>query len=152
MRDEILYGLEDSEPRLLDRRRQASRAHRGRVARRVWTAPNCRVVEIGPDFDALWNHDGDVALPDAPIAEDDAATILYTSGTTGRPKGAVNTHRGILAMVRLQVFHGVRLMMKAAADAAARGVSLGWWRASRDGPAIWSTPRSSTSRVSTQAR
>jgi long-chain acyl-CoA synthetase len=32
-------------------------------------------------------------LPDVDIDPDDDATIFYTSGTTGRPKGAVGTHR-----------------------------------------------------------
>jgi len=124
VRDEILYGLADSEPKLLigDAKRLSRIA--GAALPNV-EGSEVRVVEIGRDFDALWNHDRAVALPDAQIAEDDAATILYTSGTTGQPKGAVNTHRGILAMVRLQVFHGVRMMMKAASDAAARGESLG---------------------------
>ncbi|NDU75369.1 AMP-binding protein [Actinomadura sp. DSM 109109] len=34
-------------------------------------------------------------LPDVPLAPEDEATIFYTSGTTGRPKGALGTHRNI---------------------------------------------------------
>jgi long-subunit acyl-CoA synthetase (AMP-forming) len=38
-------------------------------------------------------------MPDGPIDEDDPFVILYTSGTTGRPKGCITTHRGTIAQV-----------------------------------------------------
>ena len=39
-----------------------------------------------------------------PIDEDDPAVIFYTSGTTGRPKGAVSTHRNMIANLQNTVF------------------------------------------------
>jgi long-chain acyl-CoA synthetase len=38
--------------------------------------------------------------PATAIAEDDPWVILYTSGTTGRPKGCITTHRGTIAQVQ----------------------------------------------------
>jgi steroid-24-oyl-CoA synthetase len=40
-----------------------------------------------------WERLPDRAPPDVPLAPDDDATIFYTSGTTGHPKGALGTHR-----------------------------------------------------------
>jgi long-chain acyl-CoA synthetase len=40
---------------------------------------------------------GDVAMPPVDIAPDDLATMLYTSGSSGRAKGVPSTHRNILA-------------------------------------------------------
>jgi long-chain acyl-CoA synthetase len=37
--------------------------------------------------------DPDAVLPEVDIDPDDDATIMYTSGTTGKPKGAIATHR-----------------------------------------------------------
>jgi long-chain acyl-CoA synthetase len=106
--DELRYGLTDCEPKLLlgDEKRLARLGPETGVG-------GVPVVSIEDGFGALWHHDLDASLPDTPIAEDDAAVILYTSGTTGRPKGAVNSHRNVAATVGLQFFHGLRLMMLA---------------------------------------
>jgi acyl-CoA synthetase (AMP-forming)/AMP-acid ligase II len=111
VREEILHGLRDSEPRVLI-------GDRKRLARLAGERLELPVVEIESEFEALARFDPDAPLPDDPIDEDDPATILYTSGTTGRPKGAVCTHRGIVALVRLQVFHGTRMFLLAAARGA----------------------------------
>ena len=106
--DEIRYGIDDSEPRVLigDRRR---------LARLGSGDPGVPVIEVESDFEKLIRADAPVDLPDEPINEDDAACILYTSGTTGRPKGAVLAHRAILGCVQLQTLNAVRGMMVAAA-------------------------------------
>ena len=103
---EIRYGVDDSEPKVLV-------ADARRLARLEGADPGVPVVEIESDFDALWHHDEAAALPDTPIGEDDPAVILYTSGTTGRPKGAINTHRNVVAFVTTNFLSGARTMMMA---------------------------------------
>ncbi len=39
-------------------------------------------------------------LPESNVELDDIASIMYTSGTTGQPKGATQTHRSILSNVQ----------------------------------------------------
>ncbi len=112
-RDEILYGLKDCEPKLLI-------GDAKRLARIREAGVSVPIVEIETDFDALWNHAPGAELPPAEIHEDDPAVILYSSGTTGRPKGAVNTHRNVIALCGLSFFHGVRLLMMHGDDAGSR--------------------------------
>jgi long-chain acyl-CoA synthetase len=45
--------------------------------------------------------------PSEPLDEDDAFVILYTSGTTGRSKGCITTHRGTITQVMGIVLSGV---------------------------------------------
>lgn len=52
-----------------------------------------RDVEGVIPFDSLL---GDATLPEVTISPEDDATILYTSGTTGFPKGAVSTQRAVI--------------------------------------------------------
>jgi acyl-CoA synthetase (AMP-forming)/AMP-acid ligase II len=59
-------------------------------------------------------------LPDAEIDPDDDATIFYTSGTTGPPKGAQLTHRGSIHNVMNLAFMAT---VSGLADAKAAGAS-----------------------------
>ncbi|MBP1686418.1 MAG: AMP-dependent synthetase and ligase [Deltaproteobacteria bacterium] len=54
----------------------------------------------------------DVTLPDVPLGPDDPATIFYTAGTTGHPKGALGTQRNICGNVVSLGFARVRGVLR----------------------------------------
>ncbi len=54
----------------------------------------------------------DQALPVCDIQPDDDATIFYTSGTTGRPKGALATQRGVNSNIMASAVAGARAFLR----------------------------------------
>jgi long-chain acyl-CoA synthetase len=60
-------------------------------------------------FDELLGEvDTSATPPDVDLAPDDDATMFYTSGTTGRPKGAVGSHRNVSTNLMSLFFIGQR--------------------------------------------
>lgn len=54
----------------------------------------------------------EATLPDVDIDPDDDATIFYTSGTTGEPKGAVGTHRNATSNILSSAYAAARTAMR----------------------------------------
>jgi len=98
---EMRNALELAEPALLlmDEKRLA----------RLDGDPGVPVLVIERDFASLL-EDEDAVLPDTPIAEDDPFMLIFTSGTTGRPKAAVLSHRTVIGYLMLQGFIAARGM------------------------------------------
>ncbi|HEY8002970.1 MAG TPA: class I adenylate-forming enzyme family protein [Phenylobacterium sp.] len=122
---ELEYGLTDSGTKvvLMDRER---------YERMTEHLPNCRDlvrVYVTRERDDIahplvrkleevigapetWKDLPDAALPTVEILPEDDATIFYTSGTTGKPKGALGTHRGVNSNIMAGVCGGARSFLR----------------------------------------
>jgi long-chain acyl-CoA synthetase len=60
-------------------------------------------------------------MPPAEIHEGDPAVIFYTSGTTGKPKGAISTHRSMIANLQNTVYNAMAGAMLSASTQGTHG-------------------------------
>ncbi len=97
--EEMEFGLEDCGATVLV-------ADEERITRSAAYAARCglRTVVVRPSAPAdaptladLTAARPDEPLPDVAVGADDPATLFYTSGSTGHPKGVLSTHRNVLS-------------------------------------------------------
>ncbi|WP_406412748.1 acyl-CoA synthetase [Streptomyces sp. NBC_01614] len=87
---EIAYQLADSGAKALVH----GPSHTGLVAGLPGSTDVRTYVELGPEYEEALASASEEPI-DAPVTPDDTCIIMYTSGTTGRPKGAMLTHGNI---------------------------------------------------------
>ncbi|WP_082813265.1 class I adenylate-forming enzyme family protein [Sphingopyxis terrae] len=119
---ELAYGIRDSGAkvvivdgerleRLRDHREELGGVSRWIVARGGAEGDTAAIEDI-VGAPASWAALPDIARPVVAIDPDDEATIFYTSGTTGNPKGALGTHRNLMSNILSGGFSAARSFLR----------------------------------------
>lgn len=122
---ELEYGLTDSGSKfaILDT------GSYGRLAEHLPNCPDLQRIYVSREIDEIahpqvtkletvigaandWIKLPDQPIPPADIDTDDDATIFYTSGTTGKPKGALATHRAVNSNIMAGAASGARAFLR----------------------------------------
>ncbi|MFZ3004550.1 MAG: class I adenylate-forming enzyme family protein [Phenylobacterium sp.] len=122
---ELEYGLTDSGSKfaILDT------GSYGRLAEHLPNCPDLQRIYVSREIDEIahpqvtkletvigaandWIKLPDQPIPPAEIDTDDDATIFYTSGTTGKPKGALATHRAVNSNIMAGAASGARAFLR----------------------------------------
>ena len=130
---ELQYGLNDSGAKIaiVDRERLErlfEHLHNCPALERIFVSreseevahPQVTKLETIIGDVSSWHLLPDRALPNVALDPEDDATILYTSGTTGKPKGALGTHRNSTTAVLVRPFGQARRFAARRAGAGAR--------------------------------
>ncbi|MEV4581131.1 class I adenylate-forming enzyme family protein [Nonomuraea jabiensis] len=115
---ELAYGVRDSGAKVLIA--DGERAVRLAATGVPLIVARGEVPEGARGFDdVLGEVAADVTLPAVELAPEDPATIFYTSGTTGSPKGALGSHRNLGQSPMTVAFGLMRAVAMAGKDVAA---------------------------------
>ena len=100
LKDELAYFFGDAEPRVIVCRPETA-------ALVAALRPEAAVFTLAPDEGTLLERarDAEPSFTTVVSAPNDLAAILYTSGTTGRAKGAMLTHRNLASNALTLVEH-----------------------------------------------
>jgi long-chain acyl-CoA synthetase len=106
--EEMEYGLEDSGAKLLIADIERVRTAAPTLAKNGVAALLVRHDEGHPGADRIEDVlRAGASMPEVAVGPDMDATILYTSGTTGFPKGAVSSHHAVLSALQSFAFRAL---------------------------------------------